>query len=326
MVNKMNWFEKIKEKQKKENKFHKKFHPSFERPLEKPKKGTGDKFTVLFTHDIDRIYPTTKYKIYFFLKNFFKGQIKNGFYILFGRTNPQWTFKKISALEKKYGVKSTWFIMTAKKDIPEKWNPLGLRNYKQGDKKLVKELKQLLKNDCEIGLHPGYYSFNNYKLMKEEKKALEKMIGKKVTGVRNHYLMFDAYKTWKIQQKLGFLYDSTIGSSRLVGALTGEYTSFWTKKYDKETNILELPLNIMDTTLFFHQKRNIKNAKEEMKRIFEKVKKQKGILVINFHNTTFDEELYPQVTGFYEYLLQIAKTNKAWTPTMGEYHNYKKNK
>lgn len=324
--NKMNWFQKIKEKQKKERNFHKKYHQDYVKPLKEIKYRKGEKFTILFSHDIDRIYPTIKYKIYFSLIKILKGKIKEGLNILTGKENPQWTFKKIRSLEEKYGVKSTWFIMTAKKDISEKWNPFGFRNYKRGDKKLVNELEALIKKGHEIGLHPGYYSFNNYKSMKDEKRALEKMIKTKITGVRNHYLMFDAEKTWKIQQKAGFLYDSTIGSSKLVGPLNGKYSSFWTSKYDDKTNILELPLHVMDTTIFFHQKKDLKTAMREIKRIIEEVKKSRGIIVINFHNTTFDENLYPGVTEFYEYILKLAKANNAWTPTMKEYYETERNK
>lgn len=313
------WYEIIQTKNRRGKNLYEKYHLDFDKEITKHKKSQGKKFTVLLTHDVDKIYPSIKYKIYIFIKQLLKGNINKSIKALFNSKKNYWTFHQIQELEDKYGAKSTWFFLTAKKDIQELLNPLGQINYKIEDKKLKEEIRKIIQNKNEIGLHTGYYSFKDVNEIKKEKKRLEQTIGEKIIGIRNHYLMFDIKNTWNAQTKAGFLYDSTLGYTNRIGTITGKYESFETNKISPESKLLEIPLNIMD--------KNITNINDkELKQIINTVADEKGVLVINFHNSIFDINLYPKMDHKYELLLKEAKKRNAWMPTMKEYYNFIKSK
>jgi len=85
---------------------------------------------------------------------------------------------------------------------------------------------------------------------------LEKVLGKKIVGYRNHYLKFKVPETWGLPKEAGFKYDTTLGYADCVGFRNGMCHPF--KPFDLNINsyinILEIPLIIMDRTLFDYMK------------------------------------------------------------------------
>ena len=137
--------------------------------------------------------------------------------------------------------------------------------------------------------------------MKSELEKLEESVPI-VKGIRQHYLLFDIMKTWYIQEKCGFVYDSTLGYNDAIGFRCGICHPY--KPFGK--NIYELPLNIMDITLF-----NIKNysPSKAFKRaisILEEVKRYNGVGVILWHQRNFGNSEYVEL---YEKLLDWIQSN-----------------
>src|SRR5665647_2840379 len=115
-----------------------------------------------------------------------------------------------------------------------------------------KNLGEVSDRGWEVGLHGGYYSFDNLEAIKKEKKRLEVVLGKKVLGFRNHYLRFKTPDSWEILADASFRYDSTFGHSNSAGFRNGMCHPFrpYNLKEDREIRILEIPLVIMDVALF----------------------------------------------------------------------------
>jgi peptidoglycan/xylan/chitin deacetylase (PgdA/CDA1 family) len=182
-------------------------------------------------------------------------------------------------------------------------------------------LGYIIDASCEVGLHGGYYSYNDPKTLKEEKNRLEKALGKSVIGIRMHYLRFDVPSTWRMLANLGFKYDTTFGYPDMPGFRNGMCHPF--KPYDleknQEINILEIPLTIMDGSLF---KMNFEEAWSLIKILVENVEKNAGLITILWHNTTFDEVFWGKWSKLYAKILQLLKERKAWMATAEDIYKY----
>ena len=104
----------------------------------------------------------------------------------------------------------------------------------------------------------------------EKKQRLEKVLGKKVIGYRNHYLRFKVPDTWELLSKAGFKYDTTFGYADCAGFRNGVCHPFrpYNINTGKQIDILEIPLIIMDRTLLRDYMRlDVKKAWELIKNL-----------------------------------------------------------
>jgi len=95
------------------------------------------------------------------------------------------------------------------------------------------------------------------------------------------------------------------------------------KPYDleeeKEVNILEIPLTIMDGSLF---KMSFEEAWEKIKRLVDETEKNAGVITILWHNTTFDEIFWSKWSKLYIKILQLLKERRAWMTAAEDIYNY----
>jgi peptidoglycan/xylan/chitin deacetylase (PgdA/CDA1 family) len=260
-------------------------------------------FAVCLTHDIDEIYPSSKYRCYTSMKYLIKGYIRKSMNRALKKENPYWNFGEIINLEKKYNAKSTFFIMADKS------------NYNLND--LKDELYHISQEGYEIGLHGGFNAYNDLSTMKKEKEILERLIEKKIIGYRNHYLSFEIPLTWKLLEKAGFKYDSTLGFADQVGFRNGMCHPF--KPVDIQTGnqipIFELPLIIMDASLLGYMGLTIKDSMMISKKLIDVVKNIGGVITILWHNTYFDDIYRKGWEKLYENILEYCSKQNAWMTT-----------
>ena len=172
------------------------------------------------------------------------------------------------------------------------------------------EIGNIADKGWEVGLHGGHNAYNNLDEIEDKKKRLEKDLGKKVIGYRNHYLKFKVPDTWELLSKAGFKYDTTFGYADCVGFRNGMCHPF--KPFNLDTNmeidIFEIPLTIMDCTLFDYMKLDFDKAWDVTKMLIDIVEKHKGIITILWHNTYMvDDKL-----KFYEKILNYCDEKGAW--------------
>ena len=270
----------------------------------------GKKFAVCLTHDIDAVNFPRFFGIYNAAISLIHGRIKNAlkmpFYKINKNWNPWWNFKEIMALEEKYGAKSSFYFLALNKEDLDS-------NYKIED--LEHEIGDIADNGWEVGLHGGHEAYYNLDEIKKEKKRLEKVIGRKVIGYRNHCLKFKVPATWELLSKADFKYDSTFGYADCVAFRNGMCHPFKPFNLDtnKEIDILEIPLTIMDCTLFEYMKLDIDEAWKLTKALISTVERYNGIITILWYNTyMFDEKL-----NFYKLILKYCNEKNAWM-TSGE--------
>jgi hypothetical protein len=83
-------------------------------------------------------------------------------------------------------------------------------------------------------------------------------------------------------------------------------------------NVLELPLNIMDTALFYPKRMGLSEPKalNLCTNIIDEVRTYGGVLTINWHTRSLSPER--NWDGFYIELLRILKSQNAWFATCTE--------
>lgn len=197
-------------------------------------------------------------------------------------------------------------------------------NYKIND--LKGDLKNIVKNGWEVSLHGGEETYVSLKQILEKKKNIEKLIGKKITGYRSHRLAFKTPKTWEVLSQADFKYDSTFGYADMVGFRNGMCHPFYpfNLKTNKKINILEIPLTVMDGTLFDYMKIDVNVSWKIIKQLIDVVEKNNGVISILWHNTTFVEP-FEKWGDLYKKILDYCYKKNAWL-TSGEniYQYYNK--
>ena len=272
------------------------------------------KFAVCLTHDVDEIYPPLSHTLLSSLhcmKNSDFKKLKNQLFWKYkGKEySPYWNFKEIMNLEEKYGAKSTFYFLATDKDI---------RRFRYNIEDLENELGIIVDKGWEVGLHGGYYAYNDLEEMETEKERLEKVLGKAVIGYRNHYLRFKVPDTWELLAKVGFKYDTTFGYEDTVGFRNGMCHPFkpFNLNGNKEIDILEIPLIIMDGALFGSVK-SFEEAWVITRRLIDTVEKYKGVITLLWHSNDFNCAFRDGWIRFSEKILKYCYDKNAWM-TSGE--------
>lgn len=258
------------------------------------------KFWIVLTHDVDRVKKAWWHSIYYFAKS------KNPYHLKtllnFSQENPYWDFEKIIQLEERYGVRSTFFFLDETKKLnllDPKTYPLGLGHYKFRDPKVAEIIRRLDSEGWEIGLHGSYDSYLNRDLMKWEKEELEKILGKKVIGTRQHYLNLKIPETWEIQKSLGFKYDASFGFNRNVGWREDKFRLFRPFEDDK---FFVIPLTVMDSALFQISK-NVGRAWSIVLDLIKFAERNAAVMTVLWHQRVFNDREFPGWARIYEKII-----------------------
>lgn len=266
-------------------------------------------FAVCLTHDVDEIYPPFKHTLLSTLTclkrldvNGFKQQ---AFWKLHEKKqSPYWNFQEIMNLEEKYGAQSSFYFLATDADI---------RRFRYNIEDLEGELGQIVDQGWEVGLHGGYYAYNNLSNIISEKTRLERVLGREVVGYRNHYLRFKVPDSWESLAKAGFKYDTTLGYPDMVGFRNGMCHPFrpFNLNNESEINILEIPLVVMDGTLF-EVTESCEEAWKMIKIVIDNVKSCNGVLTLNWHTNNFNCRFRKSWYTLYDKILAYCSKERAW--------------
>jgi hypothetical protein len=172
------------------------------------------------------------------------------------------------------------------------------------------ELRRLVAAGCEIGVH-GLDAWLDSARGHEELTEVARITGTAEVGVRMHWLYGDEQSPAALE-KAGFAYDSTSGYNETVGYRAGTTQVF--KPLDA-TRLLELPLHIMDTALFFPSHLGLApgEAKARVAGLVDHAARLGGTLTVNWH----DRSLAPERRWARPYadLVAAMKQANAWFAT-----------
>jgi len=178
----------------------------------------------------------------------------------------------------------------------------GIRAAKYDVTDIRNELKRLISSGHELGLH-GIDAWQDAEKGRHERDTITECSGDHEVGVRMHWLYFSSDTPQRLEQA-GFLYDSSIGYNDAVGYRAGTTQVFRPLGVEK---LLELPLHIMDTALFYPQRMGL--TEEEAFTLIRKniadADENGGVLTINWHQRSIGPERFWD--DFYILLLKELK-------------------
>jgi hypothetical protein len=214
------------------------------------------------------------------------------------------------ALEK--GLASTFFVIPKKGDagIDSEGRRKRKRAAPYSLTDIVDDLNKLLAANREIAIH-GIDAWHDSAKGRDERKQVQNITGTVEAGVRMHWLYFDSRAPATLE-KAGFSYDSTVGYNETIGYRAGTTQVF---KHAEVDHLLELPLHIMDTALFYPSHMNLsdKRASSAILPLVENATRFGGVLTINWHDRSLGpERLW---SDFYLGLIDELKGRGAWFPT-----------
>ena len=223
-------------------------------------------------------------------------------------------FETLLAIEGRHGFRSTFFLRRDKSRARQG------RRYSLQCREIQKVGRMILDAGSELGIHGGYYHFNDAKLYRESLEAMESAFGVRPCGIRNHLLHFSYPETWRAQAAAKFAYDATYGLSGELGPRGGWPFPFQT--CDANTgeflNLLELPMTVMDATLFRHLRLGGEAALEKAWQAVAGVIGVGGLVSLLWHNNYFNEREYRDWQMVYEELLNRLAPLKPWCATGAE--------
>ena len=147
-------------------------------------------------------------------------------------------------------------------------------------------------NWADCGIHPSYTSNSNPGKLKVEIERLEKIIGKKITKSRHHYLKLNFPGTYQNLIEKGITEDYTLAYADETGFRAGTSTPFfwYDLSKEKQSELKIHPFCAMDVAMRNYMKLSTKEATAELQRLKSEVQKVNGQMIVLFHNSNFHGE------------------------------------
>jgi hypothetical protein len=222
-------------------------------------------------------------------------------------------------LEIEKGLGSTYFFIPFKNDAGHadtgRSPKLRAAHYDIAEQRDL--VNELIDQGCEIGLH-GIDAWRDTTKGSRELQVIRAMIGEDRVGVRMHWLFFSAESS-KVLDEAGYDYDSTIGFNEAIGFRSGTTQAY---RLPGTRDLIELPLNLMDTTLFYGGRMALSesDALMQCERLVSDFRTHGGVLTINWHTRSLNPER--NWDDFYTELLSLLRMNNVWFATAKQAVNW----
>jgi len=165
----------------------------------------------------------------------------------------------------------------------------NISHEKEGFQKLIQQISQ----NYDIGIHPSFAGFVNgcHGKVIRENQRLEKIVGRKISKSRQHYLNLKFPKTYQNLIKAEITEDYTMGFADQPGFRAGICTPyyFYDLENEKTTSLLIVPFQVMDGTLRHYLHLSPENAFIEIEKIMREIKNVGGTFVSIWHNETVND-------------------------------------
>jgi hypothetical protein len=174
---------------------------------------------------------------------------------------------------------------------------------------LSPQLNRIISTGREVGVH-GLDAWLDSDAGRKEREIVSRSAGTAELGVRMHWLFFNEDSPTLLEQA-GFSYDTTVGYRETIGYRAGTMQVY---RHPGVTRLLELPLHVMDTALFYPAYLGLseKEAETLVGGLLNDVERIGGVLTINWHDRSIaPERLWDD---FYLKLLGELNRRGAWLP------------
>lgn len=176
-----------------------------------------------------------------------------------------------------------------------------------------KQVRTLTDRGFEVGLH-GIDAWHSAEKGVQEKQRISQVTGQNEIGVRIHWLCFDHNSSFFLE-RAGFDYDSTCGFNDAIGYKAGTLQVFRPRG---AARLLELPLHIQDTALFYRGRMALRQAQAwaSCLTVLDTAERFGGVVTVLWHDRSLaPERLWGE---FYVRLVQDLRSRGAWFGTASQ--------
>ncbi len=224
---------------------------------------------------------------------------------VFKRKNPHWDFQFIRGTERNHGIRSTFFFLPRDQKHTDAY-------YEFSEPRMQELFHFLDSDDCELALHGTVRSAGSLEAMRGLIRLIRQFIPQRVFGVRQHRLIYRMESTPVIQEKAGLHYDTSLGFAEHEGFRNSFCLPFrlFDHQENRMLNIWEIPLNVMDVTLFHYRELTGEEAIKRIKHLLKEIRKFNGVCTLLWHNGISHEKEHPGMMDFYRNLMEeIRESN-----------------
>lgn len=235
-----------------------------------------------------------------------------------------WHFASWLAVEAKRGMKSAFYFVPRKGSLVEYGLGTPDSFYDVRSKRFRELFKALKDKGWEVGIHASFRACESEETFAKQIARLEECSGQKVLGGRHHYwrlLPGNPQATLLMHERLGLLYDSSLGHERTIGWRRHMAWPFhpFIEGEGRETRTLQIPPVWMDDHLFGYKHLNPGDSAEILRSTLNATIELGGCLMVDVHDYVFDDDLYPGWSKLYLGLLDDIKSRPhVWRATPGE--------
>lgn len=184
-------------------------------------------------------------------------------------------------LSREYNIETTFYLMSGNKGSLDYGYDYDIRE--------VANLVAYLGIEAhEVGLHANPDSNKDNFLLRKDKSYLERILRHRIYTCRVHYLSFEIPSLWKNLEDAGLTRSSNLAYAEHEGFRCGTSHPFhpFDIQNDREMDIEETPLIIMDSTLIDYRKFEPANGKKRILELAAKCKRTGGTFTLLWHNTS----------------------------------------
>jgi hypothetical protein len=166
---------------------------------------------------------------------------------------------------------------------------------------------------CEIGLH-GIDAWCDSSKGREELEQIRRITGQRDIGVRMHWLYYSEQSPVTLEDA-GATYDSSVGYNETIGYRAGTTQIY---KPLEVKRLLELPLHVMDTALFFPSCLDLSASEAAIRvgQIIDNAVQMGGCVTVNWHDRSIAPE---RLWGdFYVDVVDELESRGAWFATAAQ--------
>lgn len=235
----------------------------------------GAPWAVALTHDVDALNAG---RLRGLLGESLRGRPLDGLRRAVGRNDRRESLEALLELARQHGAQSTVFIKAgsgAPEDVPYALHG-RTRSW----------LQSVVSESFEVGLHPSYAAADHPRQLEAEHRRLASVLGTAPMTVRTHFLRWIDPVTLRLIESQGFEIDSTLGFSEAPGFRRGTAHPFrlYDLHVDRVTDLWEMPLAVMDTTVFDHQHLSEADALATALTVCDAARESGGVAVLLWHS------------------------------------------
>ncbi len=231
-------------------------------------------WAVALTHDLDAVRTR---RLLAFGGEMIRGRPVSALRRAFGPDRRRSSIDALRALAERHGAAATWFVK------PGAWTPEDVPGGL--DPALVARLRRWEADGHEVGWHPGYGTSGRPDRLATEAERFRAAFGRAPTLARTHFLRW-ADETPTALAAHGVRVDSTLGFAEHPGFRRGTAHPFpiYDLDADRPTDLWEVPLAVMDTTLTGYLGLDAEGVGDALRSVFGAARRSGGVAVVLWHN------------------------------------------